>query len=307
MNIPLVSVRMITYNQVEFVSKAIESVLRQKVNFTYELLIGEDASTDGTADIVDYYQKKYPDIIKVFHRKKNVGYRANGQYIINQCYGKYIAVLEGDDYWNYNLKMQKQVDYLEKHTNIVSTAHNVCSIDKNGKLLDDYYIDFPYQKSHVYNSDNARKFEQFGHLSGIVYRNIRYILNDDQWRAYTKCKINGDLKLWLTLGMLGKNIYSSKIWSCRRRVFEGTSWSAITYQKNITYILFQQYIEAGKYLKQAFGVSPCFSNYIRLLGQSYKLCLPSKLDVEIAGKMTLSIIQLFILQILEEIRDNIYG
>ena len=70
MNIPLVSVRMITYNQVEFVSKAIESVLRQKVNFTYELLIGEDASTDGTADIVDYYQKKYPDIIKVFHRKK---------------------------------------------------------------------------------------------------------------------------------------------------------------------------------------------------------------------------------------------
>ena len=79
-------------------------------DFVYELLIGEDASTDGTPAIVDLYQKKYPNIIKVFHRKKNLGRKTNCRLTMQACRGKYVAVLEGDDYWSYDLKLQNQVD-----------------------------------------------------------------------------------------------------------------------------------------------------------------------------------------------------
>ena len=78
MTVPLVSVKMITYNHAPFIAQAIEGVLQQKTNFPFELIIGEDCSTDGTREIVFEYQKKYPDIIRVITSDKNVGAKKNG-------------------------------------------------------------------------------------------------------------------------------------------------------------------------------------------------------------------------------------
>jgi glycosyltransferase involved in cell wall biosynthesis len=106
---------MITYNHEPYIRKAIECILTQKTNFPFELVIGEDCSTDGTRDIVFDYQKNHPDIIRVVTSEKNVGMKKNWCRVIMACRGDYIAYCEGDDYWQRDDKLQIQVDYLEAH------------------------------------------------------------------------------------------------------------------------------------------------------------------------------------------------
>jgi glycosyltransferase involved in cell wall biosynthesis len=109
----VVSVCMITYNHEPFIAEAIEGVLMQKANFTIELIIGEDCSTDKTREICKEYQQKYPEIIKLQLPDKNKGMMRNFIENIQAAKGKYIALCEGDDYWTDPLKLQKQVDFLE--------------------------------------------------------------------------------------------------------------------------------------------------------------------------------------------------
>ena len=111
----LVSVVMITYNHEPYIRKAIDCILGQKTGFLFELLIGEDCSTDGTREIVFDYQKRYPDIVKVITSDMNVGVHKNLFRTEKASCGEYIAYCEGDDYWHHPEKLQKQVDYMESH------------------------------------------------------------------------------------------------------------------------------------------------------------------------------------------------
>jgi len=111
---PLVSIWSITYNHVKFIKDCLEGVLSQKTNFKYELIIGDDASTDGTSEILREYAAKYPEIIKPIIHKSNVGvYKNSFETVLPRLTGKYIAICEGDDYWTDPYKLQKQVDFLE--------------------------------------------------------------------------------------------------------------------------------------------------------------------------------------------------
>lgn len=110
-----VSVHMLAYNHEPFIAQAIESVLMQKVNFDFELVIGEDCSTDNTRAIVKAYQQRYPDTIRLFLREQNMGAIQNDVALYFACRGQYIAWLEGDDYWITTDKLQKQVDFLDDH------------------------------------------------------------------------------------------------------------------------------------------------------------------------------------------------
>lgn len=116
---PLVSVWMTTYNHERYIAEAIKSVVMQKTKFKFELVIGEDCSTDNTAKICREYAQMYPDIIKLFVREKNLGMMENGFQTFSQTKGKYIACLEGDDYWIDDNKLQMQVDALENDKNAV--------------------------------------------------------------------------------------------------------------------------------------------------------------------------------------------
>jgi glycosyltransferase involved in cell wall biosynthesis len=104
---------MITYNHEGFIAQAIEGVLMQETSFTFELVIGEDCSVDGTATIVREYAQKYPGIIKARYNVSNLGMMTNVVKTLKECTGKYIALCEGDDYWTDPYKLQKQVDALE--------------------------------------------------------------------------------------------------------------------------------------------------------------------------------------------------
>lgn len=119
----VVSIVCIAYNVEKYIAEAIESVLMQKVNFKYELVIGEDCSTDSTLEIALRYQKQHPDKIVVLQREKNLGLTPNCVDTHNHCRGKYIALLDGDDYWTDVNKLQKQVDILEANPQYAGCAH----------------------------------------------------------------------------------------------------------------------------------------------------------------------------------------
>jgi len=111
----LVTILMTTYNHEKFVDKAIKSVVNQKTNFSFELIIGEDCSTDKTLEICNNYAKKFPEIIKLYNSKENIGSGKNFKKIFFKSKGEYIAICEGDDYWTDPLKLQKQLSFLEEN------------------------------------------------------------------------------------------------------------------------------------------------------------------------------------------------
>jgi len=135
---PLVSIKMITYNHAPFIAKAIEGVLQQRTSFPFELVIGEDCSTDGTREIVFKYREKYPDIIRVITSDKNVGMKENGLRTVKAGRGKYIAFCEGDDHWHHPDKLQKQVDYLEINPDcgMVYSSYDVCHVTSGRRISD---------------------------------------------------------------------------------------------------------------------------------------------------------------------------
>lgn len=122
-NTPLLSIVSITYNHEAYIAKTIEGVMMQQVNFPIEFIIAEDCSTDNTRKIVLDYANQYPELIKVITSKNNVGAVANEHRAMLAARGKYIAFCEGDDYWTDPLKLQKQVDFLESHTDYSVCFH----------------------------------------------------------------------------------------------------------------------------------------------------------------------------------------
>lgn len=139
--LPLVSICCLTYNHAAFIRKCLDGFLMQQTSFPVEILIHDDASTDGTDDIVKEYTAKYPDkIFPLFEteNKYSNGYKGKMDITFNysRAKGKYIASCEGDDYWTDPLKLQKQVDFMESHT--------------------DYSVCFHAFRNHVVSTDEYR-------------------------------------------------------------------------------------------------------------------------------------------------------
>lgn len=114
-----VSVIMLAYNQEAYIAQAIESVLAQQTGFRYELLIGDDASPDGTGEIAEDYARRYPDRIRVFRRPENLGASRNAYELLCQAQGRYLAFCEGDDYWTAPDKLAVQYAFLEEHPDLI--------------------------------------------------------------------------------------------------------------------------------------------------------------------------------------------
>lgn len=118
---PLVAIRCITYNHEPYIRDALEGFVMQETDFPFVAIVHDDASTDGTANIIREYAEKYPDIIKPIFETENQYSKKDGSLgrIMNDAISatgaKYVAMCEGDDYWTDPLKLQKQVDFLESN------------------------------------------------------------------------------------------------------------------------------------------------------------------------------------------------
>lgn len=147
----MVSVLCTAYNHEGFIRDAIEGVLNQKVDFRYELIIHEDASTDGTREIVNQYAESYPHMIRTILQEKNQYHSCNiyQSYLFPAARGKYIAFCEGDDYWVDPTKLQKQVEFLETHDSYSMCMHNAVKLNcETGekRLLDTFQEDGCYSQ-----------------------------------------------------------------------------------------------------------------------------------------------------------------
>lgn len=125
-----VSVGLITYNHEKFIAQALDSILMQVTDFDYEIVVGEDFSSDKTRLILDGFQHRYPDKIKLIYRNENIGLKKNFTDLIEKCLGQYIAVLSGDDYWTDPYKLQKQASFLDHNPDYVMIGHNAIIVDE---------------------------------------------------------------------------------------------------------------------------------------------------------------------------------
>lgn len=118
---------MITYNHEKYIHEAIEGVLNQELTIPLELIIANDSSSDNTDEVVNRYILHHPkgNLIKYVKHPKNIGMQPNFVFAYEQCSGDYIALCEGDDYWNDPKKLQKQIDYLKSNPNCTICCHDV--------------------------------------------------------------------------------------------------------------------------------------------------------------------------------------
>jgi len=130
-----VTVLMTAYNHERFIAKAIESVLKQRVNFPFELIIGEDCSTDRTREIVNSYQRNYPQTIRAFLNESNMGPTANFLQIYGASIGEYLAILEGDDFSTDPYKLRKQVRLLDENPRYAFCFTNGAIVDDNDVVI----------------------------------------------------------------------------------------------------------------------------------------------------------------------------
>lgn len=160
---PLVTVRIVTYNHERYICQAIESVMAQRTNFEYELVIGEDASSDRTRVICFELQKKYPEKIRVLWSEENM-YAVNGNAIRTDahCRGEYMALLEGDDYWTDQYKLQKQIDLIRK------TGAVGCMAWRKDLLPDGRFVSADSETKPFLEHEDL--FSHYYHTSTYVYK-----------------------------------------------------------------------------------------------------------------------------------------
>ena len=171
----LVSICCTAYNHAKFISECLDGFLLQKTNFNFEVLIHDDASTDGTQDIIKAYQAKYPNIIKPIFQTDNQyskGVKPFIKYLFPASQGKYIAMCEGDDYWTDPMKLQKQVDFLEENEDFVGVFHNTACIDER-QLNPKFKPWRTYDRDVFTAEDTIRRLSLF-HTSSYCFRNLDY-------------------------------------------------------------------------------------------------------------------------------------
>ena len=164
-----VSVYMLTYFHEKYVSEAIESVLGQNTNYTYELVISDDCSKDNTVEIIKEYQRKYPEIIRLQLNEENIGIPRNIYQARCMCRGRYIVALSGDDYWIDDQKLEKEVGFLDEHPEYYS-LYNVTEM-RNDDCMSAYAIEPP--KEYWDRSYTLKDYEKGNTLDshGFMMRN----------------------------------------------------------------------------------------------------------------------------------------
>jgi glycosyltransferase involved in cell wall biosynthesis len=220
---PLVSICCITYNHVKYIRDAIEGFLIQKTTFPFEIIIHDDASTDGTDHIIKEYELKYPNLIFPIYQKENQFSKGVRRILITfvfpKCTGKYIAYCEGDDYWTDPYKLQKQIDFLEANPEYGLCYTNAKVFVQKTSTFSKTVIGYPVES-----------FEELLLNPGIVtlttvFRRALCEGYSSEVLPYsTKWKM-GDYPLWLYIATKSKMKFIEGITATYRRLEESASRS----------------------------------------------------------------------------------
>jgi len=230
----------------------------QETNFNCEIVIGEDCSTDNTRAIILEYKYMFPEKITLLLHNKNIGAMQNQIQTLKACKGKYIALLEGDDYWTDPYKLQKQVDFLEANEDYSICVHNVENI------FDGVPAFYPFSIHWVKDSFTFEDVlnNHFILTLSIVFRK-QYIKNLPDW--FRNC-VSGDIPLELILSAHGNGKYLHEVMGVKRKNAGG-----ITYNKDrkkfITFSFYEMYKNINEYTSHRYYdiIKPKLAKYERAL------------------------------------------
>lgn len=235
----VVSVKCATYNHAPYIRQCLDGFVMQKTNFRFEAIVHDDASTDGTTEIVREYAYKYPDIIKPMYEEENQYSRnltAMNDAINKKLVGKYIAICEGDDYWTDPFKLQKQVDYLESHHECSLCFHPNYRLFPEGNKK----INAPKKKKEKYNSkDVILGGGGFMATSAMLFPRQYYLMDKDRPDFFKSSPI-GDVPLRLFLASKGSIGYIDDVMSVYRRGLGEWTRKNSTIRKRIKVAMTQQ-------------------------------------------------------------------
>ena len=219
----MVSVLCLAYNHASYIRNALDGFVNQKTNFKYEVIIHDDASTDGTANIIREYAEKYPDLFVPILQRENMHskkVKITPTFLCPKVRGKYIAFCEGDDFWMNENKLQKQIDFLENHPEYTACTH-AC------KVLD--MRDNTEKEKHAFNYTGTVTVKQViegdGDLfaTGSVVAKAEEVINRKPFREIAGV---GDYPLIIQLALAGKVYYFDEVMSCYRFMAPG-SWNSM--------------------------------------------------------------------------------
>lgn len=224
------SIYVATYNHEKYIKKALDSIFEQKTQHTFEVLVGEDCSTDQTREVLKQYEKTHSKYVisgqlKIFYRQHNM-YKEqpdNADDLKMRCKGKYIIALEGDDYWTDDKKIEKQMSFLDNHPEFIAVSHNCEVVDESGKTTGEKY---PECKQIEYSISHYMSNILPGQLNTLMYRNIYVnpIINCD---LLYKGLSPGDKLIILVLLCYGKIYCMQDCMSAYRHITtHGDSFSA---------------------------------------------------------------------------------
>lgn len=255
MSVPLVSICSITYNHAPYIRQCLEGFVMQKTNFPFEIIINDDCSTDGTTEIVKEYAEKYPDLIKpVFHEENQYskGVKVLATYVYPKAKGKYIALCEGDDYWIYPMKLQKQVDILE-------SDDNVMLVHTGFKTINEFGEDIPWPKYQHFQEISKKEkgilslFDK-NHIMTLTTMFRKEVMTS---KLLEKSPYRYDYASFFTAALMGKIRYLPFVTAAYRKTPTGAMQSRANMVNKHLYEIYQYFL---KYYLNSGMKMPCAEN-----------------------------------------------
>lgn len=215
--IPLVSIVCITFNHAKFITACLDGFLSQETTFPVEIIVHDDASTDGTKDIIICYSRKHPSVIRPILQDENQYSKGNKIFELawRHARGKYIAMCDGDDYWIDSSKLQVQIEFLESNPDFSICFHKV-TIYESGRLLEDYITRPKPGTSSIVDLANGN----YIHTCSCVFRNRGVTSLGPNYKSTT----NGDYYIHFMNAQFGYIFCFDKVMAVYR-VHSGAIWS----------------------------------------------------------------------------------
>lgn len=234
----MVSVCCLTYNQEKYIKKCLDGFVNQKTNFKFEVLIHDDASTDGTQAIIKEYEEKYPDIIKPIYQTENQyskGIKISNIYQYPRAKGKYMAFCEGDDYWCDDRKLQKQFDALENNRNCHMCLHLTKGICEDGSDFEKNYPNFDLNTG-ILSSEQLLDYictnDYVFQTSSFFCESAEIVDKLENIPKFVTVSSTGDTATLLRYAAIGDIYYLNDKMSCYRHQSASSIERRNTYTKN---------------------------------------------------------------------------
>lgn len=224
MTLPKVTIVCMVYNHEAYLRECFEGFVMQKTTFPIEILVNDDCSPDGSADVMREYEVKYPELFHCIYQEENQyskGKMAWWEILFPMAKGEYVAICEGDDYWIDPYKLQKQVDFMENHPDFVACFHNA-----RVRYQDRVTLFNSLNENHFPSTKDLIKRQWFIATPTLLFRNVLSEYPD--WRGKI---VNGDYLLELLLAREGKFYYMDDVMAVYRQ--DGHGMSAVLQRNEV--------------------------------------------------------------------------